>query len=337
MRQTEFERPLQAEALREIERSVYGKLRAHRLSDSFIARYGEEAVQKGLVEYLRARERGVEIDNRDAFVVQAAFRRAIDELRRETRQLDGTAVEAILESGRVSSPPSEELAVEEVRRRGGAPSGSRAARGRAPGAVFALLRGAERPKRRGTPVLQRTHLPPTLEEGAWPSRPPARRPRPGAGLRSRNRGRPCGLGESARRHGRPCPRSTRPGGGPRRICPGSCELGRRSGSRSRRPGPGQRRRRKGGGDRDRAGGQGGRRMYRSARPLPPGRRRGSRRGRAQPDPRSRASATSERRARCRRPSRAVHLGISVAGVELGGDDAARLVDGLKAAIDILSS
>lgn len=114
MRQTEFDRPLQADALREIERSVYGKLRAHRLSDAFIARHGEDAIQRAVVEYLGAIERGVEIDNRDAFVVEVAFRRAIDELRHETRRSDSTAVEAILESGRVSSPPSEELAVEEL-------------------------------------------------------------------------------------------------------------------------------------------------------------------------------------------------------------------------------
>jgi RNA polymerase sigma factor (sigma-70 family) len=114
MSPTELERPLQADALREIERSLYGKLKAYRLSDSFVERCGEDAVQKGWIEYLRAVEEGVEVDNRDAFIVQAAFRRAVDELRREARQSDGAAVEAILESGRLAAPPSEELAVERL-------------------------------------------------------------------------------------------------------------------------------------------------------------------------------------------------------------------------------
>lgn len=112
MRQTELEPPLQAEALGEIERSLYGKLKAHRLSDSFIERCGEEAVQAGLIEYFRAREEGVEVDNRDAFVVRAAFCRAIDELRREARRSDSAEVEAVLDRGLFAAPATEELAIE---------------------------------------------------------------------------------------------------------------------------------------------------------------------------------------------------------------------------------
>jgi RNA polymerase sigma factor (sigma-70 family) len=114
MSRIELERPLQAEALREIERSLYGKLKAHRLADSFVERVGEDAVQKGWIEYLRAVREGVEVENRDAFIVQAAFRRAIDELRREARQSDGAALEGILESGRLAAPASDELAIEHL-------------------------------------------------------------------------------------------------------------------------------------------------------------------------------------------------------------------------------
>lgn len=114
MGQTELERPLQAEALREIERSLYGKLKAHRLADSFVERVGEDAVQKGWIEYLRAVGEGVEVENRDAFIVQAAFLRAVDELRREARQADGAALEAILESGGLAAPASDELAIEHL-------------------------------------------------------------------------------------------------------------------------------------------------------------------------------------------------------------------------------
>jgi RNA polymerase sigma factor (sigma-70 family) len=110
----ELEQPLQEEALREIERSLYGKLKAHRVSDAFINRCGEDAIQKGLLEYLRARRAGEQIQNRDAFVVRAAFCRAIDELRREARQADGAAVEGLLNIGRDAAPASEELALEQL-------------------------------------------------------------------------------------------------------------------------------------------------------------------------------------------------------------------------------
>jgi RNA polymerase sigma factor (sigma-70 family) len=114
MSRIELERPLQAEALREIERSLYGKLKAHRLADSFVERVGEDAVQKGWIEYLRAVREGVEVENRDAFIVQAAFLRAVDELRREARQSDGAALETILESGGLAAPASDELAIEHL-------------------------------------------------------------------------------------------------------------------------------------------------------------------------------------------------------------------------------
>ncbi len=106
--------PLQDEELREIARSLRGKLKSHRLSNSFIERFSEEAIQKGVVDYLRAVERGVVVENREAFVVQAAFRRAIDEVRREARLADGVAIEALLSSLRFAEPASEEIALEHL-------------------------------------------------------------------------------------------------------------------------------------------------------------------------------------------------------------------------------
>ncbi len=114
MKETEQERPLGNGALREIERSLRRKLRSHRLSESFIDRYGDDALQKGLVEYLRARKTGKEIHDPGGFVVQAAFRRAIDELRREAREADGAAVDALLESGSSAAPPAEEVAIAQI-------------------------------------------------------------------------------------------------------------------------------------------------------------------------------------------------------------------------------
>lgn len=114
MDRTELERPLGNEALREIERSLRAKLRSHRLSESFIDRWSDDALQKGMVEYLRAREAGTEVRDPPAFIVQAAFRRAIDELRREAREADGAAVEALLETGRSAAPPAEEVAIAQM-------------------------------------------------------------------------------------------------------------------------------------------------------------------------------------------------------------------------------
>lgn len=105
------EQPFEAEALGEIERSLHGKLRARQLSEDFIRRCGEEALQKAVVEYLRAVDQGREIRNRDAFIVDAAFKRAIDELRRESRCAEATDVETVLETGRTAAPATEEIAL----------------------------------------------------------------------------------------------------------------------------------------------------------------------------------------------------------------------------------
>lgn len=108
----ELDRSLEADALREIERALRGKLKAFDLSDSFIERCIEDAVQKGLVEYLRALDNGAVVENRNGFVVRAGFCRAIDELRREARQADGAVVDAIIDSGAASEPSTDEVAIE---------------------------------------------------------------------------------------------------------------------------------------------------------------------------------------------------------------------------------
>lgn len=115
MSQTELEQPPLLEGeLREIERALRGRLNAHRLSEQFIDRCMEEAVQRGLLEYLNARERGVAIGSRNAFVVNAAFCRAIDDLRREERHADGAALDALLDSDRLTEPATEEIAIDRV-------------------------------------------------------------------------------------------------------------------------------------------------------------------------------------------------------------------------------
>jgi RNA polymerase sigma-70 factor, ECF subfamily len=100
-----------AEALGAIERALHGKLRAHRLSESFIERHGEDVVQQGIAEYERALARGSEIDNPGGWIVSTAYRRAIDELRRELREIDEAdlpATAGMVGGGDLFSPTEEE-------------------------------------------------------------------------------------------------------------------------------------------------------------------------------------------------------------------------------------
>jgi RNA polymerase sigma factor (sigma-70 family) len=106
----EKERSLDADQLRAISAALPGKLRAHQFSETFIDRYAEELVQQGLAEYARACEQGQVIDNPGGWIVNTAFRRAIDQLRREGREATAPlAVEAALEvTDGTSAPPDEE-------------------------------------------------------------------------------------------------------------------------------------------------------------------------------------------------------------------------------------
>lgn len=106
------DRALRPGALEDIERSLRAKLKAHGLSDPFIERSVEDAMQKGLVEYLRVLDRGEAVENPAGFIVQASFCRAIDELRQEAHHADGVVVDALIESGGVPEPPTDEVAID---------------------------------------------------------------------------------------------------------------------------------------------------------------------------------------------------------------------------------
>lgn len=110
----EADRSLKPGALEEIERSLHARLKAYDLSNAFIERSLEDALQKGLVEYLRALDRGEVVDNAVGFIVQAGFCRAIDELRREARRADGALVDALIEGGDVAEPPTDEVAMDRL-------------------------------------------------------------------------------------------------------------------------------------------------------------------------------------------------------------------------------
>ncbi|MBK5218683.1 MAG: sigma-70 family RNA polymerase sigma factor [Thermoleophilia bacterium] len=109
------EQPLEAQALAKIERALHGKLRARKLSEDFIRRCAEDVIQKAAVEYLRAVQDGREIASPNAFIVDAAYKRALDELRRELRHADGDAAQTALATGSSAAPATEEIALENLR------------------------------------------------------------------------------------------------------------------------------------------------------------------------------------------------------------------------------
>jgi RNA polymerase sigma factor (sigma-70 family) len=106
----EKEHSLDADQLRAISAALPGKLRAHQVSEAFIDRYTEELVQQALAEYARACGQGQAIDNPGGWIVNTAFLRAIDQLRREEREATAPlSIEAALEvTDGTSAPPDEE-------------------------------------------------------------------------------------------------------------------------------------------------------------------------------------------------------------------------------------
>jgi RNA polymerase sigma factor (sigma-70 family) len=106
--------PLDAEQLRAIEVALHGKLRAHRLSEAFIDRYSEDLIQQALTEYTRACVRGQEIENPGGWAVNTAFRRAIDQLRREGREANPISAEVALETTDGATAPPEEEAIRNI-------------------------------------------------------------------------------------------------------------------------------------------------------------------------------------------------------------------------------
>jgi RNA polymerase sigma factor (sigma-70 family) len=89
---------IDAQSLAEIERSLHGKLRAHRLSEAFIARASEDAIGQSLTEYVGALRRGKRIENPNGWIVNTAWRRALNQLRREVRHVDRDGAELAMES-----------------------------------------------------------------------------------------------------------------------------------------------------------------------------------------------------------------------------------------------
>jgi RNA polymerase sigma factor (sigma-70 family) len=105
---------LSGAALAEVERKLRGRLRAHHLSMPLIDRHLDDAVQKGVFEWLRVEAEGKEVRDPKGFVIEAAFLRTIDEVRREARRADGAILEGLLENGSRSASSAEDVAIESL-------------------------------------------------------------------------------------------------------------------------------------------------------------------------------------------------------------------------------
>jgi RNA polymerase sigma-70 factor, ECF subfamily len=115
-RTVEEKRPLDADQLRAIEVALRGKLQAYssRPSEAFIDRNAEDLIQQALTEYAKACEDGQEIYNPGGWVVNTAFRRALDQLRREGREASPISAELALETTDGSSASPEEEAISHI-------------------------------------------------------------------------------------------------------------------------------------------------------------------------------------------------------------------------------
>lgn len=80
---------LDDDQLREVSTSLRAKLRSRHLDESFIERAAEDAVAQAFLEYAQAVADEKEIPNPGGWIVQTAFWRAIDQLRREERESPG--------------------------------------------------------------------------------------------------------------------------------------------------------------------------------------------------------------------------------------------------------
>ncbi len=108
--------PNDAGALAAMDRALRCKLRARRLSEAFINRHAEEMVQQAIAEYEGAIARGRKVENPRGWVVSVAYRRAIDELRRELRETDGEDLANMPGTipGEEPLSPTEEEAIGEI-------------------------------------------------------------------------------------------------------------------------------------------------------------------------------------------------------------------------------
>jgi RNA polymerase sigma-70 factor (ECF subfamily) len=105
---------LDTDQLRSIEIGVRGKLRSARIPESFIDRQTEDLVQQAVAEYASASERGIKITNASGWIVNTAYRRAIDQLRHEQHETEGATEDIAVEATDETSPLPDEEALDHI-------------------------------------------------------------------------------------------------------------------------------------------------------------------------------------------------------------------------------
>lgn len=105
---------LDTDQLQSIEIGVRGKLRSARIPESFIDQQTEDLVQQAVAEYASASERGIKITNASGWIVNTAYRRAIDQLRHEQHETEGTTEDIAVDATDETAPLPDEEALDHI-------------------------------------------------------------------------------------------------------------------------------------------------------------------------------------------------------------------------------
>ncbi|MCB1280050.1 MAG: sigma-70 family RNA polymerase sigma factor [Salinibacterium sp.] len=105
---------MDTDQLQSIEIGVRGKLRSARIPESFIDQQAEDLVQQAVAEYASASERGIKITNASGWIVNTAYRRAIDQLRHEQHETEGTTEDIAIEATDDTAPLPDEEALDHI-------------------------------------------------------------------------------------------------------------------------------------------------------------------------------------------------------------------------------
>ena len=114
MRLAERERLLDETALQAVRVGLHSKLRRLQVSEAWIERNIDDLIGQALAEYARAQSRSDRITNPGGWLVHTAYRRAIDQLRREGHEVYGEGAEEILESTADANASTETEAISRV-------------------------------------------------------------------------------------------------------------------------------------------------------------------------------------------------------------------------------
>ncbi len=100
---------LDTDQLKSIEIGLRGKLRSTQIPEAFIERNLEDLLQQAVAEYANVRDRGIKVVNPGGWIVHSAHLRAIDQLRHEQHEVEGTTEDVAANMADETTPlPDEE-------------------------------------------------------------------------------------------------------------------------------------------------------------------------------------------------------------------------------------